>query len=123
MSSQIRVLVVDNHALIREGIASLLASQSDIQIAGQANSGQQAIELARALKPDLILMDLVMPGMSGTTAARHILEFLPDCKVIMLTDDDDEEHLFEAVHYGAMGYVKKDTTDGLNIDLRQVDWR
>jgi DNA-binding NarL/FixJ family response regulator len=101
------VLVVDNHALIREGVASLLASQPDIDVVGKAESGEQALEMAPVLEPDLVLMDLTMPGMGGTNATRHLLEILPSCKVIMLTEDDDEDHLFAAVHHGAMGYVHK----------------
>jgi two-component system nitrate/nitrite response regulator NarL len=102
-----RILIVDNHALIREGVSSLLAAQPDLAVSGQAASGPQALEMALALKPDLILMDLTMPGMSGLEATQRILEVLPQCKVIMLTDDDDEDRLFEAVHHGAMGYVHK----------------
>jgi two-component system nitrate/nitrite response regulator NarL len=107
VSNRTRVLVVDNHALIREGVASLLASQPNIHVAGKAESGEQALELALELEPDLVLMDLTMPGMGGMEATRCILEALPECKVIMLTEDDDEDHLFEAVHHGAMGYVHK----------------
>jgi two-component system NarL family response regulator len=121
VSKQTRVLVVDNHALIRQGIASLLASQPDIEIAGQAANGEQAIEMVQALEPDLVLMDVTMPGMSGTQATQHILEHLPDCKVIMLTDQDDEDHLFEAVHHGAMGYVHKNAaTETLVPMVRRV---
>ena len=107
MSKQTCVLVVDNHALIREGVASLLASQPDIDVIGKAAGGEQALEMAQALEPDLVLMDLTMPGMSGTEATQRILEALPECKVIMLTEDDDENELFEAVHHGAMGCVHK----------------
>jgi two-component system nitrate/nitrite response regulator NarL len=116
-----RILIVDNHALIREGVASLLAAQPDLAVAGQAVSGPQAIEMAQALKPDLILMDLKMPGMGGLEATQRILEVLPHCKVIMLTDHDDEDDLFEAVHHGAMGYVHKGAaTDTLVPMVRRV---
>jgi DNA-binding NarL/FixJ family response regulator len=121
VSNQTRVLIVDNYALLREGVASLLASQPDLTVVGRAESGQQAIEMARALKPDLVLMDLTMPGMSGTEATRHLLQAAPECKVIMLSDEDDEDRLFEAVHYGAMGYVLKRTaTETLVPMVRRV---
>jgi len=115
------VLVVDNHALIREGVASLLASQPDINVVGKVASGEQALEMAQALEPDLVLMDLTMPGMGGTEATRRLLEALPECKVIMLTEDDDEDQLFEAVHHGAMGYVHKSAaTETLVPMIRRV---
>ena len=121
MANPTRILIADNHALIREGVASLLAAQPDLAVAGQAAGGPQAVEMAQALKPDLILMDLKMPGMSGLEATQRILESLPECKVIMLTEDDDEDHLFEAVHHGAMGYVHKSAaTDTLVPMVRRV---
>jgi DNA-binding NarL/FixJ family response regulator len=114
-------LVVDDHALIREGVVRLLSSQSDLQIVGQARDGQQAIEMARSLVPDLILMDLTMPGVGGLEATQCILEALPDCKVVMLTERDDEDRLFEAVQYGALGYVTKSAaTDTLMPMVRRV---
>ena len=117
MSSPICVLIVDNHVLIREGVASLLASQPDIDVVGKAVGGDQAIEMALALKPDLVLMDLKMPGMSGTEATRCILEVLPECKVIMLTEDDDEDELFEAIHHGAMGCVRKSEASEMLVPM------
>jgi two-component system nitrate/nitrite response regulator NarL len=109
VSNLTRVLVVDNHVLIREGVESVLASQPELDVVGKAENGEQALEMVQALEPDLVLMDLTMPGLSGTEATRRILEALPECKVIMLTEDDDEDRLFEAVHHGAMGYVHKST--------------
>lgn len=121
MSKQTRVLVVDDHALIREGILRLLSSQSDLQIVGQAREGQQSIEMALALKPDLILMDLTMPGVGGLEATEQILDALPDCKVVMLIEHDDEDSFFEAVQVGALGYVTKGTaTETLVPMVRRV---
>jgi DNA-binding NarL/FixJ family response regulator len=115
------VLVVDNHALIREGVASLLASQSDISVVGKAADGQQGVEMAQSLAPDLVLMDLTMPGVSGVEATRQILAFSPECKVIMLTEDDDKDELFEAIHHGAMGCVhKSEAADTLVPMVRRV---
>jgi DNA-binding NarL/FixJ family response regulator len=107
VSNQTRVLVVDDHALIREGLASLLASQPDIEVVGKARDGQDALELAQKLQPDLVLMDVSMPVMNGLEATRRLLEALPGCKVVMLTESDKEDSLFEAVQRGAMGYVQK----------------
>jgi len=121
VSKKTRVLIVDDHALIRQGVASLLTAQPDIETAGQATSGGQALKMAQALEPDLVLMDLTMPGMGGTEAVQHIVELLPDCKVIMLAEREDEDHLFEAVHHGAMGYVLKDAaTETLVPMIRRV---
>jgi DNA-binding NarL/FixJ family response regulator len=121
VSNQTRVLAVDDHALIREGLVSLLSSQPDLQIIGQARDGQQAIEMAQALEPDLVLMDLTMPGMGGLEATQRILELLPSCKVVMLTESDDEDSLFEAVQNGALGYVTKSAaTETLVPMLRRV---
>jgi two-component system nitrate/nitrite response regulator NarL len=109
VSVQTRVLVVDDHALIREGLASLLSSQPDIEIVGKAGDGREALRLAQELQPDLVLMDVSMPVMNGLEATQRLLEALPACKVIMLTESDDEDRLFEAVQNGAMGYIVKNT--------------
>jgi two-component system nitrate/nitrite response regulator NarL len=109
VSVQTRVLVVDDHALIREGLASLLSSQPDIEIVAKAGDGREALRLAQQLQPDLVLMDVSMPVMNGLEATQRLLEALPACKVIMLTESDDEDRLFEAVQNGAMGYIVKNT--------------
>jgi DNA-binding NarL/FixJ family response regulator len=109
VSVQTRVLVVDDHALIREGLASLLSSQPDIEIVAKAGDGREALRLAQELQPDLVLMDVSMPVMNGLEATQRLLEALPACKVIMLTESDDEDRLFEAVQNGAMGYIVKNT--------------
>ena len=118
---QTRVLVVDDHALIREGLASVLALQPDIEIVGKAGDGREALRLAQQLRPDLILMDVSMPVMNGLEATCRILEMLPNCKVVMLTENDDEDRLFEAVQNGAMGYLLKSAaTETLVPMLRRV---
>ncbi len=103
-----RVLLVDDHALFRDGIASLLRA-GGLDVCGQAGNGEEAIEKAREMRPDLILMDVSMPGMSGLDAARVIKAELPDTRVVMLTVSDDEQHLFDAIKNGADGYILKDT--------------
>ncbi|MEZ4768446.1 MAG: response regulator transcription factor [Caldilineales bacterium] len=104
----IRVLVVDDQRLVREGIASLLDIQEGIQVVGQADDGQEAVEKAISLAPDVILMDVRMPVMDGVAAAAQIHRRLPDCKVLMLTTFDDEEYIVKSLHAGAVGYLLKD---------------
>jgi len=104
-----RVLIVDDHDLIREGLASLLSAQPDIEVVGKAREGLQALGMAHELRPDLVLMDVSMPGMNGLEATERIHETMPACKVVMLSERDDESILFEAVQNGAMGYVLKST--------------
>jgi two-component system, NarL family, nitrate/nitrite response regulator NarL len=103
----IRILLVDDHALFRKGIASLLAAEPGFEVVGEAGDGEQAIERAQELMPDLILMDVNMPGVSGPEAARRIMELLPYIKIVMLTISEDEQDLFEAVRAGAQGYLLK----------------
>lgn len=103
-----RVLLVDDHALFRDGIASLLRA-GGIQVVGQAADGAEAIEKARDLHPDLVLMDVRMPGVSGLDATQAIVTEMPDVKVVLLTVSDDDQDLFQAIKSGAAGYILKDT--------------
>jgi DNA-binding NarL/FixJ family response regulator len=104
----IRVLVVDDQQLMRDGIASLLSIQDGIEVVGVAEDGQQAIEQAVALSPDVILMDIRMPAMDGITATEQVRRQLPDCQVIMLTTFDDDEYIIKSLIAGACGYLLKD---------------
>lgn len=104
----VTVLVVDDQRLVREGIASLLSIQEGVTVVGQAENGQEAIEKASALRPDVILMDVRMPVMDGMVATAQIHRQLPDCQVIMLTTFDDEEYIVESLRSGAVGYLLKD---------------
>lgn len=106
--SRTRVLLVDDHALFREGLAGILQSQPDLNVIGEASDGIEAAVKARELVPDLILMDVQMPGMDGIEATRQIKSFLPEVIIVMLTIRDDDEHLFEAIKAGAQGYILKD---------------
>jgi two-component system, NarL family, response regulator NreC len=104
----IRVLVVDDHTLIRQGIVGLLSSQPDIEVVGQAGSGQEAIAAAADLSPDVVLMDVSMPpGMSGLDATREIRSRQPGVQVLILTIHDREDYLYQALRAGATGYVLK----------------
>lgn len=104
----VTVLVVDDQRLVREGIASLLSIQEGVTVVGQAENGQEAIEKASALRPDVILMDVRMPVMDGMVATAQIHRQLPDCQVIMLTTFDDEEYIVGSLRSGAVGYLLKD---------------
>jgi two-component system nitrate/nitrite response regulator NarL len=108
MMEPVRVLLVDDHILFRKGIAKLLASQRDMEVVGEAGNGQEALDQARELMPDLILMDIAMPGMSGRQATRVIKEEMPYVKIVMLTVSERDTDLFEAIRSGADGYLLKD---------------
>ena len=102
-----RVLLADDHSLLREGIAGIIASQEDMQVVGEAADGLEAIIKAGELHPDLILMDIQMPGCDGLEATRKIKQAAPETVILMLTVRDDEEKLFEAIKSGAQGYLLK----------------
>jgi len=103
-----RVLLADDHVLFREGLAGIIASQTDMETVGEAGDGFEALVKARELKPDLILMDVQMPGMDGIEATRQIKQTLPETIIVMLTVRGDDEFLFEALKNGAQGYLLKE---------------
>ena len=108
MTTQIEVLLVDDHVLFREGLVSLLAAQPDIKVVGQASSIREAIKLAHELKPTVVLMDLALPDGTGLEATPVILADRPETKIMFLTVHDDDERLFAAIRAGAIGYLFKD---------------
>ncbi|WP_151082316.1 response regulator [Nocardioides cynanchi] len=116
----IRVVIVDDHAVLRAGLEQLLAGQADLEVVGTAASGGEAIELVRELRPDVVLMDLQMPGMDGVAATREIVaEKLAD--VLVLTSYSDAERIVGALDAGAMGYLLKDAEpDEVLIGIRAV---
>lgn len=105
----IRVVICDDQAIIRDGLELLLKLERDIEVAGLAQDGAEAVELAAQHAPDLILMDLKMPGMNGVEATRRIRAHHPAIKVLVLTTYDDDEWVFDAIRAGAAGYLLKDT--------------
>ena len=105
--SRTRILLADDHGLFREGLAGIISSQPDLLVVGEAGDGLEAIVKARELKPDLILMDIQMPGCDGLEATQKIKRELPDTVIVMLTVRDEEEKLFEAIKNGAQGYLLK----------------
>ncbi len=104
-----RILLVDDHALFREGLAGIIRAQPDMDVVGEAGDGLEALVKARELTPDLILMDVAMPGGGGLEATRQIKQELPDTTVVILTVSDSDENLFEAIRCGAQGYLLKDS--------------
>ncbi len=109
MSSSICVLVADDHAIVRKGIRALLATEPDIEVVGEAKDGRDAITEAQRLQPDVILMDLVMPGMDGLEAIRHITACQPEVRILALTSFAGDDKVFPAIKAGALGYLLKDS--------------
>jgi DNA-binding NarL/FixJ family response regulator len=106
---KIRCLLVDDHTLFRQGVRRLLESESDFEIVGESPDAGDAVEKARDLRPDVVLMDIGMPGLSSFEAARHIRKTRPETKVLFLTMYEDEDYLVQCLEVGAAGYVLKDT--------------
>jgi len=105
---KIRTVIADDHKLFRQGLIGLMNAHDDsVVVVGEAETGQEVVRLAEILKPDVILMDIYMPGGDGLQALRIIRERCPDISVIMLTSSESDEHLFEAVQLGAAGYILK----------------
>ncbi len=107
MSGRLRVLLVDDHELFRSGVKALLARQADIEVVGEAANGLDGVKQARQLRPDIVLLDLHMPGVSGREAVRALSEELPGTRVLMLTVSEDAEDLLDTLRAGAAGYLLK----------------
>lgn len=115
----IKILLVDDQALFREGLNTLLSVQPDFEIVNEASNGEEALRMAVNSHPDIVLMDLRMPVMDGVTATRRLKALLPDCRVIVLTTFDDDESVFDGLRAGAVGYLLKDvTSDRLGEAIR-----
>ena len=106
--NRIKILLVDDQPLFREGLRTLLSVHPDFQVVGEAANGEEAIKLARSLLPLVVLMDLQMPVVDGVAATRRLREEQPDCRVIVLTTFDDDEMVFDGLRAGAVGYLLKD---------------
>jgi DNA-binding NarL/FixJ family response regulator len=104
-----RVLLVDDHALVRNGLRVIVEAEGDLTVVGEAGTGEEAVELAPGLDPDVVLMDISMPGMGGLEATRRLVEVVPNAHVLILTTFESEEHLFEALRAGASGFLVKDS--------------
>lgn len=118
---KIKVLLADDHAILRAGLKMLLDAEQDIEVVGEAASGDAAIEETRKLKPDVVLMDIAMPGSNGLHATKEIIQAQPDVKVLVLTMHDDEGYLRQFLRAGASGYVVKRAVDTeLTAAIRSV---
>jgi NarL family two-component system response regulator LiaR len=121
MKKTIRLLITDDHSIVRKGIKALLATEKDMEVIGEAENGAEAVAQAAALKPDVILMDLVMPEMDGIEATRRITAEQPGTRILVLTSFAADDKVFPAVKAGALGYLLKDSTpDQLLESIRQV---
>jgi NarL family two-component system response regulator LiaR len=110
LAERTRLLICDDHAVVRQGLTAFLALQDDIEIAGEAADGEEAVAQALALRPDVVLMDLVMPRVDGVEAIRRIRAALPETRVIVLTSFLDDDKVFPAIKAGADGYLMKDVS-------------
>ena len=117
----IRVLLTDDHAIVRKGVRALLATERDIQVVGEAGNGAEAVAKAETLCPDVILMDLMMPELDGIEATRQITANIPGARVIVLTSFAADDKVFPAIKAGALGYLLKDSgPEELLRAIRQV---
>lgn len=107
MEQPIKVLLVDDHEMVRIGLAAVLGTEDDIEVVGEANNGAEGIRLAQEYKPDIVLMDLVMEGMDGIETTRKLLQLYPDCKVIVLTSYLDDAKIYPVLEAGAFSYLLK----------------
>jgi len=118
MAQSIRVLIVDDHAIVRKGISALLSTEADIEVLGEAANGAEGVEKAEALRPDVVLMDMVMPRMDGIEATRRITAMADGPRVLVLTSFAADDKVFPAIKAGALGYLLKDS--GPNELIRAI---
>jgi DNA-binding NarL/FixJ family response regulator len=120
-SSIISVLLVDDHEILRQGLKMLLSMQQEIKVVGEARTGQEAIVMAKELKPDVVVMDITMPNMDGLEACQHIRNMQPATQVLMLTMHESEEYFLQALRMGAVGYlVKKAAPSDLQMAISSI---
>jgi DNA-binding NarL/FixJ family response regulator len=118
---KIRVLLADDHAAMRDGLRALLQTQADIDVVGVASNGREAIDAARRLKPQVIVMDIAMPELNGIDAALKVREILPDTRIVMLSMHGTSEHIYRALQGGASGYLLKESAgDEIVAAIRTV---
>ncbi|MEJ2343769.1 MAG: response regulator transcription factor [Gemmatimonadales bacterium] len=121
MTNLIKVLIADDHAILRAGLESLLSAESDMEVVGHAATGDEAVTGAQTLHPDVVVMDLSMPGSGGLEATRRILALDLDTRVLVLTMHEEEEYLVPVLEAGASGYLTKTTADRALIDSNWVN--
>jgi DNA-binding NarL/FixJ family response regulator len=115
-AAPIRLLIADDHALVRRGLRSMLEQEPDFEIVGEAGDGRAAVELCRSLVPDIVLMDVRMPGMDGLSATSTIKKERPEIEVVMVTMQENRAYIRKALQIGAAGYVLKDATQAELIE-------
>jgi NarL family two-component system response regulator LiaR len=121
MMAKIRILVVDDQTVVREGIVAILSLQKDLDVIGEAGDGLESVELARRTKPDVILLDMVMPKQDGLTTIPKLREVVPNARILVLTSFSESNRAYQAIKAGALGYLLKDTTrDQLLQSIRDV---
>lgn len=116
----IKVMIVDDHSILRSGLTMLLNAEDDIKVIGEASSGEDALELLRNLKPDVVLLDLTMPGIGGIETLKLCKEKYPDVNILILTMHDDEKFLPKILELGASGYVVKKSVDAVVINAIRI---
>ena len=117
MTAVIRVLLADDHSVVREGLRHVLAGDPELAVVGEAGTGPEAMAMAAAERPDVVLLDLTMPGAGGLEVLRHVRATLPEIRVLILSVHDDQEYVLESVRAGAHGYLRKDSSPA---EIRQA---
>ena len=119
--NKIRVLIVDDQTVVREGLAAILSNYTDIEVVGQASDGSQALEIIRQTKPNVVLLDMVMPGLDGLGTIPKIKEIAPDTRILVVTGFAESDRVYQAIKAGATGYILKDATrEQLLVAIRDV---
>jgi NarL family two-component system response regulator LiaR len=116
MTEPITLLIVDDHAIVRQGVRAFLETQPDLAVVGEAQSGDEAVRVASEQAPDVVLMDLVMPGLDGVEATRRVKQTSPRSQIIVLTSYHEDEHIFPAIRSGALSYLLKDVSPHELVD-------
>jgi two-component system, NarL family, response regulator NreC len=119
----IRILIADDHGVLRAGLRALLSAEPDLEVVGEAADGHEILSLASELRPEVVLLDISMPGLSGIEVTRRLKEILPDVRVLILTFHEDESLLQEAIRAGAAGYIVKRAAESELIDAIRAVWR
>jgi NarL family two-component system response regulator LiaR len=119
--NRIRIIIADDHAIVREGLRALIEAKPDMELVGEAEDGEEAVALASSLKPDIVLLDLVMPGTDGIKAVHEIIRENPQARILVFTSFGDDANVFAAIRAGALGYLLKDSSPQVLIEaIRQV---
>lgn len=121
--NKMRILIADDHAIVREGLRSLLGAQPDIEIVGEATNGEEAVSKTKELQPDIVLMDITMPGLNGLEASRQLREHSPQVKILVLTMHESDEYFFKFLEVGAAGYFVKGGSSSELISALRTVWR